>query len=175
MSIDLQSRFKRVRKGYDPQEVDAVLDEMQAALDKMQEEIADLKQQKRNLSEAITQYNTKIERFEGGARLLEQEQTKESRKLEVLRDWDEHLEAVWNMLIVVDRNLHTVSEGLLSKMEMLVNKVMKDVQPASSAMTEMPAARVYRPEFADGGTPAAHSGSVKQSRSKTIYLHAADL
>ena len=161
MSIDPQIKFTRARKGYDPKEVDITLDEMQ-------EEIADLRQQNRRLSEAIAQYNTRIERFEGGSKLLEQEQASENQRLETIRDWFEQMEAARNTLIITDRDLHTVSENLLSKVETLIDKMTKDMQsvPATTQLTQM-----YKPKLAADGASASHNGSTKDNRSKTTCLH----
>ena len=79
MSVDPQIKFKRARKGYDPQEVDAVFSEMQRQID-------DLKQQNRTLSNTVTQFNEKIKQFETNTQLVEQERVKASLRVSGVLD-----------------------------------------------------------------------------------------
>jgi len=66
MAIDPNIKFKRTRKGYDPQEVDAVFVEFQRQLD-------DLRQQNRTLSDTVSQFNEKINQVEQNTDRLEQD------------------------------------------------------------------------------------------------------
>ncbi|MCL2489046.1 MAG: DivIVA domain-containing protein [Oscillospiraceae bacterium] len=73
MSIT-HTNFTTSRNGYDPQEVDAVIIELQR-------QIMDLKQQNGTLSNTITQYNNKIRQLSENIKSLEEERTKESLRL----------------------------------------------------------------------------------------------
>jgi len=72
--IDPNIKFKRVRQGYDPQEVDAVFDHMQR-------EISDLKRKNISQSYTISQYDEKIGQLAQTTRQLEDERTAESLRL----------------------------------------------------------------------------------------------
>ena len=71
---DQKINFTRSRNGYDPQEVDAVLIELQ-------KQIIDLKQRNVSLSSAVTQYGGKIREMLENTKQLQNERVQESLRL----------------------------------------------------------------------------------------------
>ncbi|MCL2508875.1 MAG: DivIVA domain-containing protein [Oscillospiraceae bacterium] len=74
MSVYQNIKFSRARSGYDPQEVDAVLEEMQR-------EIEDMKQRNQALNDSIAQFNERVRLLAESAKRLEDERIKESLRL----------------------------------------------------------------------------------------------
>ena len=67
-------QFTRSRKGYDPQEVDAVMTELQ-------KQLADLNQRNDSLSNAIAQYDSEVRRLAEGTKQLQEERMQESLRM----------------------------------------------------------------------------------------------
>ena len=74
MSIDPQIKFSQIRKGYNPQEVDAVFEEMQRVVNELREE-------KQALTQTIGQYDSKLRQLVQSTQRLEQDRVKESLRL----------------------------------------------------------------------------------------------
>jgi len=72
--IDPQIKFSRVRKGYSPQEVDAVFDEFLR-------QNGDLKNQLKQLGDTVGKYDGKIEQLTLSTKRLEEERIKESLRM----------------------------------------------------------------------------------------------
>jgi len=71
---DQNMNFTRSRSGYDPQEVDAVIIELQ-------KQIADLKQRNAALSNAVTEYDGKVRQLAENTKLLQDERIQESLRV----------------------------------------------------------------------------------------------
>lgn len=72
--LERNIKFTRVRKGYEPQEVEAVLTGFQ-------KQIADLKQQNASLTNTMAQYEGKVRQLVENAKRLENEREKENQRL----------------------------------------------------------------------------------------------
>ena len=71
---DQNLNFTRFRNGYDPQEVDAVIIELQR-------QIADLKQRNAAFSNAVTQYDDKVRQLAENTKQLQDERIQESLRM----------------------------------------------------------------------------------------------
>jgi len=66
--------FSRIRNGYNPQEVDAVIKELQR-------QISDVKQQNASLAASVTQYDGKVRQLADNTRRLQEERAQESLRV----------------------------------------------------------------------------------------------
>ena len=71
---DRITEFSRIRNGYDPQEVNAVIIELQR-------QISDVKQQNTSLAASVTQYDGKIRQLADNTRRLQEERAQESLRV----------------------------------------------------------------------------------------------
>jgi len=79
MNINPEIKFKRVHKGYDPQEVDAVFGEFLR-------QIEDLKKQNKELNGVISKFNEKINQVESNTHRLEQERAQANLRVTSILD-----------------------------------------------------------------------------------------
>ena len=107
MDIDAKIKFKRARKGYDPKEVDDLLDELFG-------EIRTLKRKNRSLSDTVAEYNEKIKQFEEITRRMEEERDKEKQ---------------WAAGVTGQSGAYERLKGQLAELAALVSRILSGFPP----------------------------------------------
>ena len=123
MSIEPQIKFSRVRKGYDPQEVDAVFEEMQR-------EINGLRGDNQGLYQTIGQYDSKIRQLTESTEKLEQERIRESLRLTGLMNVAAHMaeqieQDVKQKAAVIFEEARSEAAELIYKARLEAEKIMQ--------------------------------------------------
>ena len=121
-------KFTRSRSGYSPQEVDAVILEMQ-------KQIADLKQRNVSLSEAIEQYDERVEQLAQNTQRLQDERVQESLRITGL------MNAAVKMAEQTERDAHQraseITRNARRDAEKIHSQTQSDLATARAALAQL--------------------------------------
>lgn len=123
MSTYPDVKFKRVRKGYDPQEADAVFEEFTR-------QIADYKKQIYELNDIIKKYDKKMKQVSESTQRLGKERMKESLRLTGI------INNAAQIAEQIERDAHKQAEEILTAAQLEADSLKKAAQQESEQLKE---------------------------------------